>query len=486
MKKIKYITLLFAGLLFYSCDLDTIPTEYVDKDYAFSDVENVEYVLNGTWSYLFDTYSTYQNPGWSCVLLASDAMANDAALQPGKYGYLAHYQYTNMNSNTATSVSAVWTFAYKTIDNTNNIIHYIDEVEGDESEKQRIKAQAKALRGYIYLNLATFYAPAYAYDPEYATVPVYTEPTNSSTEGKAKSKLSAVYDRAEEDLLDGYEQLEGYTRNHKYQFDQQVVAGLLARLYLQKEEWKKAQEYAALAHTGYSWMTRDEYVQGFNENNNSEWIWGHGQQKDQATASYSFHFRDVSSSSSYYYSFMADPWFKEFFDEQDIRYQLFEWDTSRFKGGLMYKKFLFRSDLTGDIVLMRKAEQVLIEAEAYAELNEPAKAIEKLNELRNQRGALTPDLSTLTKEELIEEILIERRKELFGEGFGLSDIKRRQKSVERKSYPETKLTINGVNITVQGHTTTRISSEREFRTNDPYYNFVIPDTETTNNPNLDE
>ncbi|MCC8154154.1 MAG: hypothetical protein LIP01_08020 [Tannerellaceae bacterium] len=151
MKKIIYTAIAFVGLLLPSCDLDTNPTEYIEKDLAFDTVKNIDNVLNGTWSYLFDTYFTYQNPGWSSVLLASDAMGNDAALQPGKYGYLAHYQYTNMYSTGSTSVRGIWTLAYKTIDNMNNVIAYIDNASGDEAEKLRIKAQAYGLRGYIYI-----------------------------------------------------------------------------------------------------------------------------------------------------------------------------------------------------------------------------------------------------------------------------------------------------------------------------------------------
>ncbi|WP_245542062.1 hypothetical protein [Proteiniphilum acetatigenes] len=89
MKKRIYIIwsiLLAIGL--NSCDLDIDPTDAVSSDIVFDNAGNAEKVLNGTWAYLMDTYTTYQNPGWSSVLLTSDAMANDVAVQPGKYGYL--------------------------------------------------------------------------------------------------------------------------------------------------------------------------------------------------------------------------------------------------------------------------------------------------------------------------------------------------------------------------------------------------------------
>lgn len=497
MKKIMYtilgVTLL--GITLHSCNLDVTPTTSLSSDVVFENTDNADKVLNGTWAYLWDTYFTYQNPGWTCLLRVGDALGDDVAVQPGKYGYIAHYSFTNISSTSSTTGTAVWTLAYKVIDNTNNLITKIDAASGDDDVKARIKAQAEALRGYIYLNLATYYSFAYAKDPNALSVPIYTEPTTIATKGKPRSALKDVYKQSETDLLNAYNAIGSYDRSGlKYKIDKNVIAGLLARLYLQTEQWDKAQQYADEAQADYSWMSKSDYLKGFNDNNNPEWIWGHGQTAEQNTASYTFNFLDVSSSSSYYYSFMADPYFKDFFDTNDVRYQLFQWDTSRYLGGLMYKKFTFRSDGTGDIVLMRKAEMVLIEAEAYAEQGLLSKAIDKLNDLRTQRGANTPDLSQLPQSQLIEEILIERRKELWGEGFALSDILRTQKAVSRKAVPTgtilqidgSPVIVKGHQVTIKGHTVTNlpVGNGTNFVPNSPFYLFAIPATEVANNPNL--
>ena len=94
---------------------------------------------------------------------------------------------------------------------------------------------------------------------------------------------------------------------------------------------------------------------------------------------------------------MADPYFKDFFDANDVRTKLFKWETNRFHGGLMYDKFRFRSDLTGDLVLMRKAEMVLIEAESLAEQNDLAGTISKLDELRSCQRSRYAKLKRLNK-----------------------------------------------------------------------------------------
>lgn len=482
-----------VALTFQSCNLNVEPVSSVSSNTVFQNVENAEKILNGTWANLWEDFYTYQNPGWTSLLLTSDAMGNDVVLQPGKYGYYKHYSFTNINSTNSTTGLAVWSLGYKTIDNANQVIAKIDNAVGENKDKARVKAQAQALRGYIYLNLASFFSQSYATNPDALSVPVYTDPTVLSTAGKPKSRLKDVYKQVETDLQAAYQNIGDYDRaDKKYKIDKHVIAGLLARLYLQLGEWEKAQQFADEAQSTYSWMAKADYLKGFNDNNNAEWIWGHGQTTEQSNASYSFHFKDVSSSSAYYYSFMADPFFKDLFDENDIRTQLFEWDTRRYLGGLMYKKFLFRSNSTADIVLMRKAEMVLIEAEAYAEQGQLTAAIVKLNELRQQRGADTPNLSGLSKTKLVEQILIERRKELFGEGFALSDIIRRQKAVERKEVPVgTLLRINGQpivvnnnNVTIKGHSVTKFPDGTSFSPNSPFYLFIIPSKEVISNSNL--
>lgn len=488
MKKIIYsIGITLLAVAFHSCDLDTSPTNAAEDRLVFDNAASAEKILNGTWANLFDSYfGTYQNPGWASLFRASDAMGNDVAVQPGKYGYIAHYSFTNVNSTSSGTVSGIWNYAYQTIDNMNHLITRIDGVPGDANLKKRVKAQAHAFRGYMYLNLVTHFSFAYSKDSNAFSIPIYLEPTTITTPGKPRVTVKEVYKQVEEDLLAAYNNIDGYKRGErKHKFDKNVIAGILARLYLQKEDWSNSQKYADIAQSASRWMTQADYLSGFNEQSNAEWIWGHGQTTDQSTASYHFNYIDVSSPASYYYSFMADPNFKGLFDTNDIRSQLFEWDTTRYVGGLMYKKFKFRSNGTGDIVLMRKAEMVLIEAESFARLGQLVSAISKLDELRAARGAQTPDLSTLSQNELIDVILIERRKELFGEGFSLSDILRLQRAVEREAIPTGKeVTVGNKTISVKGHTVTKFPDGTDFKPNSLFYLFAIPATEVQNNPNL--
>ncbi len=85
---------------------------------------------------------------------------------------------------------------------------------------------------------------------------------------------------------------------------------------------------------------------------------------------------------------MADPFFGDLFEAGDIRKTLFSWDGNPGREGyLQYKKFKFRADQTGDLVLMRSAEAHLIKAEGYARDNNITDGAAALNALRTARGA---------------------------------------------------------------------------------------------------
>lgn len=497
LKKFTYIAAASLLLPFAGCkkELNTSPTNSVESALIYANADNIETVLNGTWSYMQDTYFTFANPGYSTILRTSDAMGDDVAVIPNKYGYRDSYNFTHASNQTR--LGAIWTILYKVIDNCNNIITKIDAATGPEDKKARIKGQALALRANSYLNLVTYYQFNYQLNPLAKGVPVYTEPTTPTTVAKPRSSVEDIYKLIVSDLNQASQLLPAYNRPNttKYKINIDVVHGLLARTYLNMGKWDLATQEALAAKKNYSYMPVAEYANGFNDLKNSEWIWGHGQQADQSTASYTFHFLDVSSASSYYYSFMADPNFKKLFDATDIRAKLFLWDGLPGREGyLRYQKFKFRPDVTADIVMMRSAEMTLIAAEGYARNGDLTNAALRLNELLSARQATPFDLGSKSKEEVIAAILIERRKELWGEGFSLSDILRTQSAVVRlpavgtdgEPLKVTVTTPDGMTkeVLAKQHTTLRFPDKSAFTPNSSYYLIPLPLTELNNNPNI--
>ena len=75
---------------------------------------------------------------------------------------------------------------------------------------------------------------------------------------------------------------------------------------------------------------------------------------------------------------------------------------------------------------MKVIADVLIEAEAYAQQGNTAQAATVLGELMAQR-----DPSWSQANATVEDVYLQRRLELIGEGFGYFDLKRLNKGVDR-------------------------------------------------------
>lgn len=488
MKKYIYPYMAFL-LLLAGCSgdfLDKEPTDSVSSD-EVSVPGNAERLFNGAWYNLFEYGTTYANIGYRALQCQDDMMADDVVSRPA-YGFNSSYQFNDIAIPNNSRTSFAWYLIYKTIDNCNTAI----AIDGDSEEFFQAKGQALALRAFCYLHLAQHYQFTYLKDPTALCVPIYTEPTTSETVPKAKSTVAQVYQRVFDDLNLAQSYLKNYTRKgdgQKFKPNTNVVNGLLARAYLLTGQWEEAAKAAVAARQGYSLMTTTAEYEGFNNVSNKEWIWGHPQTLAQSDASYNFYYLDATYVGAYS-SFMADPHFRDTFSEGDIRLGLFQWMR---EGYLGYKKFHMRADDTADIVLMRASEMLLIEAEALAREGFPEKAVIPLNELRHARGLGDYDLTGKSQEDVVNEILMERRRELWGEGFSITDILRTQQSVKRValSVEEQAQQVDAwqegggfAKRTPLGHWFLTFSGGDAFVPNSINYLYAIPKAEIDANPNL--
>ena len=494
MKKIKIQSILtaVAGLfLATSCSssfLDTEPTDAVSSDQV-AVAGNAERLFNGAWYNLFEYGTTYANIGYRALQCQDDMMASDVVSRP-KYGFNSSYQFNDVAISSDGRTSFAWYLIYKTIDNCNTAI----SIKGDSEELRQAQGQALALRAFCYLHLVQHYQFTYLKDKDAPCVPIYTEPTTSSTEPKGKSTVAQVYQQIFDDLNLAQDYLINYVRKgdgQKFKPNTDVVNGLLARAYLLTGQWGEAAKAAEAARKGYSLMTTTAEYEGFNNISNKEWIWGSPQTLSQSDASYNFYYLDATYVGAYS-SFMADPHLMDTFVKGDIRLPLFQWMR---EGYLGYKKFHMRSDDTADLVLMRSAEMYLIEAEAKARDGVALdQAVAPLNTLRTARGAGNYDVTGKTKEQVIDEILMERRRELWGEGFGITDILRNQKAVERMALSEDMQKTEGDCWQEGGRNFGKRKPLRNwflnfpdgkaFSANSSYYLYAIPEKEINANPNL--
>lgn len=479
-----------------SCKLDTSPSTSLETKYVFKNTENAERVFRGAWSYIFNSGRTYASIGLGSMMLCDDFAGSDV-VRTLSYGFSDSYSllfgYGRGEYNTV-----LWDLMYDPINNCNGIIKYIDDAAGTIADKNLIKGKAYATRGFLYMYLASHYSFAIDKDPNAVCVPIYTEPTDYTvaTNGEPASSVSEVYQQALNDLEEALRLIpEGYSHGsvstQQYVPDRLVTLGLLARTNLYARNWQKAYDNAVAALTINSYlMTEAEYKSGFSDYTNREWMWGFSATIDDNLPCYLFNFKDTTNPGSYYTSLNTDPWFKAMFENSDYRKDLFNWGKTAYGNwAMLNSKFKFKDidNMLADIVLMRTSEMYLIKAEAAAHLagkeGEAQQTLQTLRQARMKSGE-TAAAVTETGNDLIKAIWKERRKELWGEGFSLTDIIRNQQSVERKEYSEEITTVGTEKVIGTGHSRLTLPDLTPFEPNSKYYLFRITESEELQNKNL--
>lgn len=471
MKLIPYI-LMFFILFLTSCSdqLDTAPTDKTTKDEVFSTVEGSFAALNGIYRSLYksdtewsQSYGT-ENFGIASVNLAADLMGEDMGMgAQGSSWFWYDYRYWVREeiNNKSDRPYVWWNMFYKTINNVNNIIAYAPAAEGSPEDKNNVLGQAYALRAYAYFMLIQYYQRTYVGHENDPGVPVYTEPTTKESEGKGRGTVEQVYERINTDLDEAIRLFNiGSPQRHKSHIDKYVAHGLKSRVALVQNHWQDAADHANAARQkeALNLMGAGDLLGGFNTVANSEWMWGAEINEDQSTSWYSFFNHmdaDAGGHAKTAWKIVGN-WIYDQIGENDVRKSWFrgyinpegEYPSAGTPSNRSYVQLKFRVKSQGswasDYIYMRKAEMYLNEAEALCQLGlyDDAKGL-----LRELIGYKDPDYesrlvslandktlnlkSTGAISTLMDEIILQRRIELWGEGFRIYDIMRLKTGVSR-------------------------------------------------------
>lgn len=438
LKKISPLAL--AVFMLTSCEkeyLDTLPTSDVASETVFQTTDGALVALNGVYRSMW-TSSNHGNWGQKSYDLTMDLMGNDMVIHSRGYGWFTtEYALTAQASATTTSRSGyAWQYYYRTINNANRIIANLENASGTVEEKEYIRGNALALRAYSYFYLANLWQHTYVGHENDPAVPLYTEPTS---EGKPRATVQEVYSQIISDLEAAEDLLEGKSRIHISHVNTSVVQGIRARVALQMEDWTTAATKANEARQGYDLMSPADYAAGFGSIND-EWIWGLEVPNDQATIYASFFSHVDATVRGYAGLGLQKKVTKELYDlipEGDVRKDVIVTPGEGTNQVPDYTSVKFRLPVTGswegDYILLRAAEMYLIEAEALARIGQESQAQEVLNELLEARMVEGFEPVTASGQALIDEILLQRRIELWGEGFSLLDMKRLNQDMNRPS-----------------------------------------------------
>ncbi|MGB7841495.1 MAG: RagB/SusD family nutrient uptake outer membrane protein [Salinimicrobium sp.] len=471
--------------------LETETTQFASADQISKASEKNPGLQNANIAGLYSTmYNTgtggtdldHDDFGQKGYDIYSDMLSGDMVLAGYTYGwyqriveYQATIDYTNISNY------KLWRYYYRVIFGANIVIDGLggNDAELESEEAMAIMGQAKAMRAYAYFYLAQFESKGY--NPTENILPIYTTVADAAA---PLSPQSDVYALIVSDLTDAVDLLANFNRTAKNEVDQSVAKGLLAYTYAAMNNYEQAKIVAqdVIDTGGYTLMSANEVVYtgdnleaaGFNDVGTSGWMWGVDQTLDIGLDLVSWWGQvDLFT---YSYAWAGDP--KEInhdlFDKipaNDVRKGQF---VNAYGDGVLYpiNKFYApgrtvagQRNIETDYVYMRIAEMYLLLAESSAKTGDEATAKDALRTLLSERLDDTTYLDGLSGEGLLNEIYLQTRIELWGEGKIFLAGKRLGKTAVMGSN----------HLTFPG---------REVPFNSSEMTFEIPESERQNNPNI--
>ncbi len=513
MRKKIYIFAAIA-LTTVSCDssmLDFNPTdsgsgeELMKK--ASTAITSINGIYRSMWTAGWSTSgNTHQCFGVSAYNLALDMMGDDLIMQSmgnGWFWYDHIYNVKNQYTSSAFRSYDVWYANYKWISNANNVINAKETMGGSEADVSYVVGQAYAIRAYGYLNLATWFARA-PYNPMTGKyrwtdpgVPIYTEPTSIKTEGKPRENLETVYKQIETDIDSAIVRLtkgesSSLNTGNKSHINEYVALGIKSRVCLATGDWEGAYESAlkAIEDGGYEIGGESELMGGMNDIDCGNVMWGAGIETSEQSGAYAGFFTHMDNTDGTYAKSAPKLINKQLYNHigaGDIRLKW--WDPTDKESPYISKKFAFANvqSWLGDYIYMRIEEMYFTAAEAALRLGNEDKARELMNTVmakRNSRydaanysGTYLGATTTTWTGSLLENILIQRRVELWGEYGRIFDVRRTGQGIDRR--------------TDDGFSTECISAMKRNGidiSNADTYDWVltIPKSELDANPNINE
>ena len=437
MKNIIKTIILGSVLVLGSCDslLETEPRQSLTPETAFTDVESYQ-------SLLFSIYGRVRSFNYygQTMMIAPEIMADNLRIIANTGRYIGQ------EANADRSHINLWSYSttglFTAINEANILLSQIDEAEGDDALRTRLKGEAYFLRALFYFDLARVYGyePGQEVDGYTSSVILRTTPTLgfSNADFRARSSNREIYDQIESDLTSAVASLapQAIGSSGVYRVSKGAAELLLARVYLYEGKNAEAASTAGqamatlgLSSTGDGLLESTEYEAAFNTFPNPESVfeieirsvdWS---SVDGVNNSMSSLTADVYTGAQFIVT--ATDELLESYDEGDVRREMWTETTRSGAEGVVYesKKWLgAKGDFLENLPILRASELYLIRAEARQKTGDATGALADLNALRSKRGVEA--LTGLSIDALFGAIMNERRIEFALEGHRWFDLKR--------------------------------------------------------------
>lgn len=508
MKKLLISLVACAGLL-TSCDMNTPQYGVIDDTDAAANFDNITAIRNFL-------YSNFRGCTTGAYVYATELQMDQFIglnTNGGRGSDMSNGQINTSNS----TISGAYSGMYSRIANINMFIGEASVFEPSGEDAEEIKAEvaryigeAKFFRAYCYFWLMDHYCQTYDKargDQEglgLSLVTVY-DPTYDNSKYPGRSSMNETLKLIGEDLNDAYDALKeyedagntGYCTQGATYLSSYAVMALQARVALAAGDYQTAIDKSkAVIDSNIFALTsnRSEITALWADNNVSELIFApfvdvNESESISSTCEGWNYWWSKNTQSDYIpmewvvYEYIvnnrvADIRYYAYFNEQAVTVQ----------GGLattfVFNKYPGNRSLSPSTFMylntpkpFRIAEQYLILAEASAMVGgQEAQANKALNDLRRTRITRDFEELDLTGDALIAMVRAERGRELIGEGFRMSDLRRWKQAFNRQEqYTLNDLVAESINIA---------DAQVQYSADDYRYVWPIPASEMEVNPQL--
>lgn len=447
--------------------LTEMPDTAVPEAEAMTDLSSAEEVCLGV-------YSTFKNPALysGTMIQAPEVQADLFYAAKGYTNRFGNFYRWEVNANES-SLLDVYAGLYQIVNRCNFFFDHEEEVratlhtQADKDAMDKYTADVCFMRAYAYSDLIRLFCVAYNEDTadKDLGVPLYLHyrEGDGSTVIKPRATMRESYAQVLADL-DRAEQLEPRKGCDTPFITQGAICALRARVLLSMCQWQEAEEYATKVidqktGTGRVYELADAFYNAYTPqgalSNEYDLMWTYDT-SDEIIWKINFSTIDMGGSIGSLYmgytsgrynpNYLPANWLLNSYTSGDYRYTAFFKMVTTMQGVQweVLTKFPGNPDIDGTSgtyftnmpKLLRLSETYLIRAEARCMQGKCAQACDDLTALRRCRirnyGAASYDPS-----KLLAAIQDERAKELVGEGFRLTDLKRWNKGFQRMVQPGT-------------------------------------------------
>lgn len=433
------------------------PDQQISIEEQFSTKQGLLETVNGMYksieSMVSDRYFIY-----------ADMMGGNMTFSPSSTGQLSVFSnienaFDYDDRQDESDYESFYQEAYDVVNQTNMIIqHLYDAPDATDTERQQVKSEVLAARGFTHYLLTLMYGQNmnYSTDGSHIGIVYNTEVLQAGVDYPARETKATTYQMI---LSDMNEAIALYTGTQAFNygpassyFNPTNIRALIARIALDHNDWDLAYASAdsTINNSGISLVLKDQYVEAWK----SEMILPEMLLEfsvplnDEGTVSSSvessfFNYTAVydSTKEEMIYSdnlskCVASSDYMALLDTNDVRRSLYHpiLMTPTIEGVKVDSNFYFVEKFQDDpgTSFIRLSEMYLIRAEAAINKDEGniSQAVQDVNEIR-ERAGLDALEASIDITEFREELYKERRRELAFEGHLVFDHMRMQRDVTR-------------------------------------------------------